>query len=127
MLDRDTARGVARSLAIGRIAIGLFGLVLPDPLCRLWAGADGDGPGMAMFGRIVGGREIALGLGAVLAVSHDGPVRGWMEAASLADAVDSVVTASRFGSLPRVGRWLFLLGAAGAAVTEAVLARAVDG
>lgn len=125
-MQRDQARLLARALGTGRVAIGVFGLVAPGPLCRMWAGPEADTAPSRMFGRIVGGREVALGLGTLLALSHDAPVRGWLEAASLADAVDCVVTTTRFPSLPRAGRWLFALGAAGAATAEALAARSVD-
>lgn len=125
MLQREQAQGLARSLAIGRIAIGVLALLVPGPMIRLWTGRQ-NAAGARMLGRVIGGREVALGLGALLALKHQAPVRGWMEAASLSDAVDCAVTATRFRSLPRIGRWLFLVGAAVAAATEGATARSVD-
>jgi hypothetical protein len=125
-LPVERARDLARALAVGRIVIGVTALVVPWPIIRLWVGRGQDRRAVNMFARIVGGREVALGLGALLALGNDAPVRGWMEAASLADAVDCTVTATRFRSLPRFSRWLFLLGAASAASAEAVAARTVD-
>lgn len=126
VLRRDRARSLARALAVGRIGIGAVSLIAPGPACRLWVGPTADDTRIKMFGRIVAGRELALGLGALLALQHDAPVRGWMEAASLADAVDCTVTALRFGTLPPKGRWMFLAGAAAASAAEAVAARSVD-
>lgn len=126
MLRSDTARLIARAAAVARIGIGAMALVNPGPLCRMWVGPDGDQPASRMFGRIVGGRELALGLGTLLALEHGGPARGWLEACALADGIDFVVTASRFSRLPAIGRWVFLLGAAGASGAEAVAARTVD-
>jgi hypothetical protein len=125
-LPAERARDLARALAVGRLALGVMALAVPGPIIRLWVGRSRDRSAVTMFARIVGGREVALGLGALLALGNETPVRGWMEAASLADAVDCTVTATRFRSLPRFSRWLFLLGAASAATAEAIAARTVD-
>ncbi len=39
---------------------------------------------------MIGGRDIALGLGTVIALDRGAPVRGWIEASALADGVDAV-------------------------------------
>ena len=43
-----------------------------------------------LFARMLGGRDIALGLGTVIALDRGKPVRGWLEGSVLADAVDCV-------------------------------------
>jgi hypothetical protein len=39
---------------------------------------------------MLGGRDLALGLGVVIALDRGAPVRGWLEACVLADTVDLV-------------------------------------
>jgi hypothetical protein len=51
------------------------------------SGADGLAP---VFLRMVGARDIALGLGTVIALDRGAPVRGWLEGSALADAADGV-------------------------------------
>jgi hypothetical protein len=53
----------------------------------------------------MGARDLALGLGAILAMRHDAPVRGWVEAGGLADAGDLAATLLAWRSLPRASRW----------------------
>lgn len=74
---------------------------------------------------MLGGREIALGLGGLLATRHGGAVRGWAEASVLADGVDAV--ALTIG--PGVSGWrrpAAVLMAGGAAVAGLVAARSID-
>jgi peptide-methionine (R)-S-oxide reductase len=56
----------------------------------------GDRQGVAgiapVFARMLGARDIALGLGTVIALDRGKPVRGWLEAAALADAADSIAS-----------------------------------
>jgi hypothetical protein len=43
-----------------------------------------------LFTRMLGGRDIALGLGTVIALDRGKPVRGWLEGSAVADTVDCV-------------------------------------
>jgi hypothetical protein len=63
---------------------------------------------------------VALGVGVLLALRHDGPARGWVEAGGLADAGDVLVTLAALKELPSRGRWV-VLAAASAGVLAAVL------
>jgi hypothetical protein len=81
---------LAMSLARGRIALGTAGLVVPGLASRIMGdrrASEGIAP---VFVRMLGGRDIALGLGTVIALDRGAPVRGWLEGAALADAVDCV-------------------------------------
>lgn len=123
-LSGSQARAVATAVAAARVAIGVGALVAPELLLRPWAGSGERGE--RLLARAIGGRDLALGLGALLAMRHDSAVRGWVEAGGLADAVDAAVTAASWSSLPRRGRWV-VLGAAGAgAVSARVVSRSVD-
>jgi hypothetical protein len=63
---------------------------------------------------------VALGVGVLLALRHNAPARGWVEAGGLADAGDVLVTLATLKELPRHGRWA-VLAAALAGVLAAVL------
>jgi hypothetical protein len=43
-----------------------------------------------LFARMLGARDVALGLGTVIALDRGAPVRGWLEGSALADAADCV-------------------------------------
>jgi hypothetical protein len=87
----------------------------PGLALRLWPGrtssTDADSALLKLMARSTGGRDIGLGVGALLAMSHDAPVRGWLEAGMLADAVDAAAIALAFRHLPR-GKAVLMLGAA---------------
>jgi hypothetical protein len=82
-------REVAVSLARGRIALGVAALVAPKLAARALFGGR-VGRGTAALTRMLGGRDLALGLGVVIALDRGAPVRGWLEACVLADTVDLV-------------------------------------
>jgi hypothetical protein len=108
------SRNVAIAVAAGRVALGAVALVSPAVVARPWVGDD-DGPSRAVLGRALGGRDVALGLGLLSAANHDRHLRGWVEAAALADSADVVATLLAFDRLPRKGRLAVLAAAGGAA------------
>jgi hypothetical protein len=117
----------ARSIAIshGRTRIGFgAGLVLaPGLVGRTWVvGDEAQRPAAKLLARALGVRDLALGLGIVIALDRGAPVRGWLEAAALSDAVDLVATLLA----GRAARRGVALVAAGSAVGCAALARALD-
>jgi hypothetical protein len=61
-----------------------------------------------------------------MALGHEVPVRGWVEAGGLADAADVVVTLAAFRALPRRGRWLVLAAASAGVVSAALASPTVD-
>lgn len=125
-LDREQARRLAASLAWVRVGIGAVGMVAPTVVTRPWIGADAARRTTKVLARAVGIRDLALGLGVIIALRHDAPVRGWVEGGGLVDAGDGLATLLGFGSLPRFSRWLVVATAGGAAITAQVLAPAVD-
>jgi hypothetical protein len=79
-----------------------------------------------LFARMLGGRDIALGLGTVIALDRGKPVRGWLEGAALADAVDLVACVlSRESMRPRAFAASAGLGGA-SALLGVVLSRRLD-
>jgi hypothetical protein len=82
----DEATAVA--LARGRIAIGIAAIAAPRLASRVMGGAGAASGVTPLFARMLGARDAALGLGAVIALDRGKPVRGWLEAAALSDSVD---------------------------------------
>jgi len=101
--------------AIGRIGVGAAFVLAPGLCLRLSLGAVEVGPVTRMLARSVGARDIALGLGALFALRHGAPLRGWLEAGTLADAGDAVPTVLAFPHLRRGRAALAVLSAASSA------------
>jgi hypothetical protein len=117
---------LAMILARGRIAIGIAAVAAPGLATRV-IGTRRSPRGVApMFARMLGGRDIALGLGTVIALDRGKPVRGWLEGAALADAVDFVACVlAREQMSPRAFGATAGLGAA-SALAGGVLSRRLD-
>jgi hypothetical protein len=82
-------RDVAVSLAAGRIAIGLVSLLAPGFVGRTMTGRDGSEGGTRLFARMVGARDLGLGLGLLVALNRGAPARGWLEASAVVDGIDT--------------------------------------
>ncbi len=87
-----TGKEAAQQLAIGRMAFGVAGFLAPRALGRAWVGPEGASRPVNMIIRAFAIRDLALGLGAYLAVTRDAPVRGWIEAGMLCDSGDAIAT-----------------------------------
>jgi len=83
------ARDLALGLAGGRIAIGVVSLLAPGPVGRAMMGPEGDSGGMRLLLRVVGARDLALGIGVLAALDRDAPVRGWLRASAVVDGLDA--------------------------------------
>ncbi|MGH9287758.1 MAG: hypothetical protein ACRD0V_05605 [Acidimicrobiales bacterium] len=121
-LRRDHAVQV---LAWVRTALGVVAFVAPTLPSRPWVGTDAGRTSTRTLTRALGARDVALGLGTLLAQHHRSPVRGWLEASALADAGDVAATLADWGSRPRLGRLVVLAAAASGAVACGDLARQV--
>lgn len=128
--DLPIPRPVARRLALGlaglRSLLGVGALLAPSLAGKPWIGEDASRPGTRLFGRSMGGRDLALGLGALLAARHATPIRGWVEAGALADLSDVAATALSFRKLPERSRLLILAASAGAVLAGLALSPLVD-
>jgi hypothetical protein len=83
------ARDLAVGSAGGRIAIGLVSLLVPGVVGRAMMGRDGDSPGRRLFLRVVGARDLALGIGVLVALDRNAPVHGWLRASAVVDGLDA--------------------------------------
>jgi hypothetical protein len=83
------ARDLAVGLAGGRIAIGVVSLLVPGVVGRAMMGFDGDSGGARLVLRVVGARDLALGIGVLAALDRNAPVRGWLRASAVVDGLDA--------------------------------------
>jgi hypothetical protein len=120
------ARYGATAVAAGRVAIGVTALAWPSVPSRPWVGAASDDLAAQVFGRALGARDLALGLGALTALRRTpagpGPASAWIAAGALSDTLDVVASLSSWRRLPRTGRWLVAGSAAAAALVGAAAA-----
>ena len=83
------ARDLAVGLAGGRIAIGIVSVLAPGLVGRAMMGPDGDSGGTRLLLRVVGARDLALGIGVLAALDRDASVQGWLRASAVVDALDA--------------------------------------
>ena len=71
----------ATVVAAGRVALGVTALAWPSVPARPWVGAAADDVAARVFGRALGARDLALGLGALAALqgpaAEAGSARAW--------------------------------------------------
>ena len=122
-MDRPPARNLAQLLAWGRLGIGATAVVAPGLVSRPWLGGVAAEPAGRLFARAMGGRDLALGIGALraLAVSDD-ESRPWVALGGVAD----LATVVAFGQLPRRSRWGIMAVTLGAALVSIRVAASLD-
>lgn len=112
-------------LARARIAIGLAAVGAPGLAARALSGRRASGV-EPLLARMLGARDLTLGLGTVIALDRGAPVRGWLEASAFSDAADfvsSLLARSRMSPCAYVGT---LALASGSAALGVVLSRRLD-
>ena len=116
---------LARGLALNRIAFGAGLILLPALYARSWVGSDAAGEeSTKLLARALGGRDLALGVGGLLALraGETERARRWFAAQGVTDAVDLVATlAAR--DVPPPARVFAATMAAGSAAIAAVYVR----
>ena len=105
------ARELALWHARGRQAVGAAFVLAPGVFGRTWVAGDARRRPVKVLARAFGGRDLALGLGVVIALDRGAPVRGWIEAGALSDAIDTCASCSP--AAPSPGDPLALRGARG--------------
>jgi hypothetical protein len=58
----------ATAVAVSRVGVGVVAFAAPALVSRSWVGGAGGGPSGRVLGRALGGRDLALGLGALAAL-----------------------------------------------------------
>jgi hypothetical protein len=117
---------LALSLARGRVAFGATALIAPRLAARVMGAGRTPRGTTPLLARMVGGRDMALGLGTVIALDRGKPVRGWLEGSALADAVDCLACLRARTELPpNVVRATVSIGGA-SAIVGIFLSRRLD-
>ena len=101
-----SARQAARSTAPTRIGIGTLLVIKPELMARLLHGKVSVDPATRLHLRMLAVREVALGLGTVLALGTEQDVRRWLLVLALVDtgeALALVPTIRRGTVSPAVG------------------------
>lgn len=119
-------RDIAIAQARGRIAVGTAFVLAPGLAGRSWVGRDASRPSAKVLSRAFGVRDLALGLGVVIAIDRGAPVRGWLEGSALSDAVDFCATLLGGDTVPRATRPGVLALGAGSAAVAGWLSRTLD-
>jgi hypothetical protein len=109
----DEHRRVAVLIARARVGIGAAMVVLGGPLATLAVGSR-DRAGRTAL-RLAGGRDVALGLGALTCLHERTQDAEWVGMGALVDGIDALVLLATPG-LPRRSRLAGCLAAACAAV-----------
>jgi hypothetical protein len=122
MDERDTAR----LLGFARLALGAAMFLAPRKVTRMWTGSDETEFPVDLVARGMGARDIALGVGTLIALESGANPRGWLEGGALSDAADAIGTLAAWRDLPGLRRLLLLGSEVGAALLGAQLAAALD-
>jgi hypothetical protein len=125
-MDELTDEEIATLFGWARVSFGVLAFVAPRWAAKLWTGEDITGTTAVMGLRSLGARDAALGLGLLIALRRQAPVRGWLEAGALSDAGDVLNTLMSRRGLPLSRSVLGVLAAGGGVALGRRLADALD-
>ena len=108
-------RQLVRSLAVGRVAVGLALVLVPSLAARGWAGDEASRPATKVFLRALGIRDLTLGIGTLRALERGEDPVPWARYGAAATVLGYRALAPR-------GRFAVLLVAAAAAAGGALAA-----
>ena len=120
-------KAIIPALGLTRVAIGIGLIANPMGIGKALGIADDAMRQSVWLARFTGGREIAIGLGTLLAWKRSEPLAGWIAAQAISDATDTVafaVVASQGKVSPARG-WGMAAFAASGAISEAATAVAL--
>ena len=103
-------------MSIGRVALGVQAIVMPRLVSAVWLGRHGRGPAGRLLMRAVGARDLGIGIGVLAGQRSGGPLRAWLVAGIVADAVDFAATLSERDDLPASADLVLPMAAGGAAL-----------
>ncbi len=110
-LDR---RQIALVASRGRCVVGLLCIFWPSLVARVWMGRSE--PAVNAMTRVVGIRDLALGIGALTAIKEQHQDAEWLSMGAVCDGFDAVVSLATPG-LPKRARLIGLFAGAMAAAT----------
>ena len=114
------------AFSAGRIAFGAALLAVPGTVGNSWIGEHARHRSVHIAFRAVGARDIALAVGAALAVTRGAPVRPWLALTVASDLVDLGATLAAGDGVPERARKGTVALAGGGAVLGAALTALVD-
>ena len=118
-------RDAARSLAIGRIVIGVVLVLAPRRAAGGWVGRDADSPGASVIARALGIRDAIFGGMVLHTAGHPQVGQRWLRACAVADGVDAAAVLAARRELPSLKALQFLLVAGGSCGAHIALSQAV--
>jgi hypothetical protein len=116
---------LALSLARARMAIGATAIIAPGLSTRILCGRRATGV-ERMLARMVGARDLVLGLGTVVSLDRGVPVRGWLEGSAVSDVADCISAVLGRESLKRSAVVGTVLVSGAAAALCGVLSERLD-
>lgn len=120
-------KAIIPALGLTRVAIGIGLIANPMGIGKALGIADDAMRQSVWLARFTGGREIAIGLGTLVAWKRSEALAGWIAAQAISDATDTVafaVVASQGKVSPARG-WGMAAFAASGAISEAATAVAL--
>ena len=105
-----------------RIGVGAAFVLFPALAGRMWIGSDAARRPVKVLARAFGARDLAIGLGVVIALDRGTPVRGWIEAGAASDAIDTAASLLAGSSIHPAIRWPAIALGAWSTATGASLA-----
>jgi hypothetical protein len=109
-------RQVVRMIAAGRVVLGVVATTAPRRTAALAFGAERSRGALTMATRMLGARDLVLGLGTLRALDRNADPAGWATAGAVADAIDAVAALSVIRTVPASKVAASFLAAAAAAI-----------
>jgi hypothetical protein len=119
-------RTLARLQALGRLGIGAGFAVAPGVVGGAWVGAPADRREGQVLAIALGGRDVALALGTLRALSAGYGAGPWLRAGIVADVADLVATLRARDRLPPIAVPATVAIASGSILLGAWLQAAAD-
>jgi hypothetical protein len=119
-------RQLAASAGLTRVAIGAGMLLAPSRTSRMWLGAESDRAHARTLVRMLGVRDLLLGLGLWRAANGGRSTKAWLAYGAVADGVDGLAVVSGWRGLRRGGRVAVVVLAAASAAGGAALSARSD-
>lgn len=117
---------VARFFGALRLGFGIGMFLMPRRVLKTWTGVPGDALPSTLALRGMAGRDIAIGMGLLMAIENGKPKRGWLEAGALSDAADATATIMDWKRLGGLRGAFWLAVEAGSAFLQSQAAATID-
>lgn len=120
-------RTLVAGIALGRLVIGTALMVAPRKVVGPgWIGSEAERPAAGILLRAVGARDVALALGALVALQQGSSLKPWVAAGALADGTDFFATLAAGQAIPPQARAGVGILAGGGFGAQLGLLRALD-